>query len=194
MLGGALVSDATHVTDLSVDSTPLTHLLGTTLRRSGLAPSDVAYINAHGTGTKQNDAMETRGIRAAFGSAANDLCVSTIKANLGHLVNAAGVVELAITALALRDGFAPPTVNLTHPDPECDLDCVPLVGRRRQVRARGEDLDRLRRPSRRDRAATLVGRRRAVRAGAGGSGAAGGLGLATLARDQRLMRRRVVDR
>jgi 3-oxoacyl-(acyl-carrier-protein) synthase len=132
MLGGALVSDATHVTDLSVDSTPLTHLLGMMLRRAKLVPSDIAYINAHGTGTKQNDAMETRGIRAAFGPAANDLCISTIKANLGHLVNAAGVTELAITTLALRDGFAPPTVNLTHPDPECDLDCVPLVGRRRK--------------------------------------------------------------
>jgi 3-oxoacyl-(acyl-carrier-protein) synthase len=132
LLGGALLSDSTHVTDLSADSAPLTHLLDRTLRRSRLAPSDVAYINAHGTGTKQNDAMETRGIRAAFGAAANDLCVSTIKANLGHLVNAAGVVELGITALALRDGFAPPTVNLTHPDPECDLDCVPLVGRRRR--------------------------------------------------------------
>ncbi|HMP07257.1 MAG TPA: beta-ketoacyl-[acyl-carrier-protein] synthase family protein [Lacipirellulaceae bacterium] len=132
VLGGALVSDATHVTDLSVDSTPLTHLLGSMLRRADLAPGDVAYINAHGTGTKQNDAMETRGIRAAFGAAANDLCISTVKANLGHLVNAAGVVELAITTLALRDGFAPPTVNLTTPDPECDLDCVPLVGRRRK--------------------------------------------------------------
>jgi 3-oxoacyl-[acyl-carrier-protein] synthase II len=132
MLGGALVSDATHVTDLSVDSTPLTYLLGAMMKRARIAPRDVAYINAHGTGTKQNDAMETRGIRAAFGAAANDLCISTIKANLGHLVNAAGVLELAITAMALRDGFAPPTVNLTHPDPECDLDCVPLIGRRRK--------------------------------------------------------------
>jgi 3-oxoacyl-(acyl-carrier-protein) synthase len=133
LLGGAMLSDSTHVTDLSADSRPLTHLLDKTLRRSGLAPSDISYINAHGTGTKQNDAMETRGIRGAFGAAANHLCVSTIKANLGHLVNAAGVVELGITALALRDGFAPPTVNLTHPDPECDLDCVPLVGRRRAL-------------------------------------------------------------
>jgi 3-oxoacyl-(acyl-carrier-protein) synthase len=133
MLGGSMLSDSTHVTDVSADSRPLTYLLDRTLRRSGIAPSDVAYINAHGTGTKQNDVMETRGIRAAFGAAANHLCVSTIKANLGHLVNAAGVVELAITALALRDGFAPPTVNLTHPDPECDLDCVPLVGRRRAL-------------------------------------------------------------
>jgi 3-oxoacyl-(acyl-carrier-protein) synthase len=132
MLGGALVSDATHVTDLSVDSTPLTYLLGAMMKRARIAPRDVAYINAHGTGTKQNDAMETRGIRAAFGAAANDLCISTIKANLGHLVNAAGVLELAITTMALRDGFAPPTVNLTHPDPECDLDCVPLIGRRRK--------------------------------------------------------------
>jgi len=132
LLGGSMLSDSTHVTDLSADSRPLTHLLDKTLKRAGLAPSDISYINAHGTGTKQNDAMETRGIRAAFGAAANRLCVSTIKANLGHLVNAAGVVELGITALALRDGFAPPTVNLTHPDPECDLDCVPLIGRRRK--------------------------------------------------------------
>lgn len=133
ILGGALMSDSTHVTDLSADSRPLTHLLDRTLRKANLVPSDVAYINAHGTGTKQNDAMETRGIRAAFGSAANHLCISTIKANLGHLVNAAGAVELAITAMALRDGFAPPTVNLTHPDPDCDLDCVPLIGRRRAL-------------------------------------------------------------
>ena len=132
LLGGAMLSDATHVTDLSADSSPLTHLLGKVLHRADLAPSDISYINAHGTGTKQNDAMETRGIRAAFGRAADELCVSSIKANLGHMINAAGVVELAVTALALRDGFAPPTVNLTHPDPECDLDCVPLVGRRRK--------------------------------------------------------------
>ena len=65
----------------------------------------------------------------AFGRAAGSVCVSANKAMLGHLVNASGSVELAITALALRDGFAPPTLNLTHPDPECDLDCIPLVGR-----------------------------------------------------------------
>ena len=132
LLDGTLLSDATHVTDLSTDSTTLVELLNKTLKRSRLVPGDVGYINAHGTGTKQNDAMETRGIRTAFGSAANDLCISTVKANIGHLINAAGVVELATTVLALRDGFAPPTVNLTHQDPECDLDCIPLVGRRRQ--------------------------------------------------------------
>ena len=93
----------------------------------------MGYINAHGTGTKQNDLLETRGIRTAFGRAANSLCVSSNKATLGHLVNASGSVELAITTLALRDGFAPPTLNLTDQDPECDLDCIPLVGRVRSL-------------------------------------------------------------
>jgi len=132
VLGGTLLSDATHVTDLSTDSTTLVNLLGTTLKRARLAPRDVGYINAHGTGTKQNDAMESRGIRTAFGPAADNLCLSTVKANIGHLVNAAGIVELAAMTLALRDGFAPPTINLTEPDPDCDLDCVPFVGRRRE--------------------------------------------------------------
>jgi len=129
ILGGHLMSDARHVTSLDADSDTLSELIGTTLKSSQLTPRDVAYINAHGTGTKQNDLLETRGIRAAFGRAANSVCVSANKSMLGHLVNASGSVELAITALALRDGFAPPTLNLTHPDPECDLDCIPLVGR-----------------------------------------------------------------
>jgi 3-oxoacyl-(acyl-carrier-protein) synthase len=99
----------------------------------GLAPGDIEYVNAHGTGTQQNDLLESRGIRHAFGRAADSVCVSANKSMLGHLVNASGSVELAITALALRDGFAPPTLNLTHPDPECDLDCIPLVGRARRL-------------------------------------------------------------
>ena len=97
---------------------------------SQLVPRDVAYVNAHGTGTKQNDLLESRGIRARVwpGRRARSASART-KSMLGHLVNASGSVELAITALALRDGFAPPTLNLTDPDPECDLDCIPLVGR-----------------------------------------------------------------
>ena len=67
-----------------------------------------------------------------MGSAAERLCVSATKSILGHLINAAGSVELAITTLAMRDGFVPPTLNLTRPDPECDLDCIPLVGRKNQ--------------------------------------------------------------
>ena len=131
LTAGKLACDAHHVTDLSTDASTLIHLLGDTLKKAKLAPGDVSYINAHGTGTTQNDIMESRGIRQAFGAAADDLCVSSIKGNIGHLVNAAGAVELAITALALRDGFAPPTRNLVTPDPECDLDCIPFVGRQR---------------------------------------------------------------
>lgn len=131
LTAGKLACDAHHVTDLSTDSSTLTHLLGSTLKKARLAPGDVSYINAHGTGTTQNDIMESRGIRQAFGAAADDLCVSSVKGNIGHLVNAAGSVELALTALALRDGFAPPTRNLHTPDPQCDLDCIPMVGRQR---------------------------------------------------------------
>ena len=130
IIGGHTLADAHHVTGLDADSDVLTHLIGDTLRRADLVPSDVHYINAHGTGTQQNDAMEARGIRRALGRAADSVCLSSTKSMLGHLVNASGSVELAITALALRDGFAPPTLNLTNPDPACDLDCIPLVGRR----------------------------------------------------------------
>jgi 3-oxoacyl-(acyl-carrier-protein) synthase len=133
ILGGRILTDAHHVTSLDEGSNTLTELIRGSLRSSGLVPRDIAYVNAHGTGTRQNDVIETRGIRAAFGRAANDVCVSATKSMLGHLVNASGSVELAITALALRDGFAPPTLNLTHPDPECDLDCIPLVGRVRPL-------------------------------------------------------------
>lgn len=133
ILGGAILSDAHHVTNLDVDSDALVELISRSFRSAHVVPRDVPYINAHGTGTRQNDAMEARGIRQAFGRAADSVCVSANKSMLGHLVNASGSVELAITALALRDGFAPPTLNLTNPDPECDLDCVPLVGRARPL-------------------------------------------------------------
>jgi 3-oxoacyl-(acyl-carrier-protein) synthase len=104
-------------------------LITETLRKSKLQPTDIDYINVHGTGTVQNDIVETRGIRRAMGAAADRTRVSALKSMLGHLVNASGSVELALATLALRDGFVPPTANLTHQDPLCDLDCTPLVGR-----------------------------------------------------------------
>jgi 3-oxoacyl-(acyl-carrier-protein) synthase len=132
-LGGSTYCDARHITSLATDSDTLSELIRATLRCSHLVPRDVTYISAHGTGTVQNDLLETRGIRGAFGRAASSVCVSANKSMLGHLVNASGSVELAVTTLALRDGFAPPTLNLTHPDPECDLDCIPLLGRVRPL-------------------------------------------------------------
>lgn len=127
--GGRLLATAHHVTELDVESDALAHLISETLRVADLRPADIGYINVHGTATRQNDLAEARGIRRAMGSAADTLCASATKSILGHLINAAGSVELAITALAMRDGFVPPTLNLTRPDPECDLDCIPLVGR-----------------------------------------------------------------
>ena len=129
VMGGRVLADAHHVTGLDTDSEALSFLISDTLRRAKLVPRDVPYINAHGTGTTQNDVMEARAIRRAFDGAANHVWVSSCKSMFGHLINAAGSVELAITALALRDGFAPPTLNLRTPDPECDLDCLPMVGR-----------------------------------------------------------------
>ena len=129
IVGAKMFAEAHHVTGLDSDSEALTRLISSTLREARLRPEEVAYINAHGTATRQNDLVETRGIRRAFGDAAKGIWVSSTKSMLGHLVNAAGSVELAITTLSLRDGFAPPTINLTDPDPECDLDCIPLVGR-----------------------------------------------------------------
>jgi 3-oxoacyl-(acyl-carrier-protein) synthase len=130
LLGGCLLGDAHHMTSLDTESDVLAHLISLAMRRSHVVPRDITHINAHGTGTLQNDLLEARGIRQAFGAAANSVAVTANKSMLGHLVNASGTVELALTALAMRDGFAPPTMNLTHPDPACDLDCVPLVGRR----------------------------------------------------------------
>lgn len=126
----AALAQAHHVTDLNTESEAISHLISYAIRKAGLRPEDIGYINAHGTGTIQNDLVEMRGIRDALGDAADDVSVSSTKSMLGHMVNAAGGVELAITVMAMRDGFAPPTVNLTDPDPELTFDCLPLVGRR----------------------------------------------------------------
>lgn len=126
------LAQAHHVTSLDADSDALVHLMGLALNEAGLRPGDVGYINAHGTGTEQNDAAEAKGIQRVFGADIGQTCVSATKSSLGHMINAAGAVELAITALAMRDGFAPPTLNLNDPDPVCNFDCLPLVGRTNQ--------------------------------------------------------------
>ncbi|MBX7168578.1 MAG: beta-ketoacyl-[acyl-carrier-protein] synthase family protein [Pirellulales bacterium] len=130
VLGGKMLAQAHHVTGLDAESESLAYLIDRTLGAAGLVPGDVDYINVHGTGTEQNDVVETRAIRRTFRRAAERARISALKSMLGHLVNASGSVELALTALALRDGYVPPTINLTRPDPQCDLDYTPLTGRR----------------------------------------------------------------
>jgi 3-oxoacyl-[acyl-carrier-protein] synthase II len=103
------------------------------LNKAGLATTEVDYINAHGTSTQLNDKMETRAIKTVFGDHAYNIPISSTKSMIGHLIGGAGAVEAAICIMAIQHGLIPPTINLTHPDPECDLDYVPNVARRVEV-------------------------------------------------------------
>jgi 3-oxoacyl-[acyl-carrier-protein] synthase II len=99
------------------------------LKNAGMAPDQVQYLNAHGTSTPLGDINETHAIKAAFGSHAHDLVVSSTKSMTGHLLGGAGGIESVFTVLALHDQKAPPTINLHNPDPECDLDYCPNEAR-----------------------------------------------------------------
>jgi nodulation protein E len=120
--GFGMSSDAYHVTQPNVDGP--SNAMKWALEDSGIAPEEVQYINAHGTGTLTNDVIETQAIRNTFGVHANNLLVSSTKSMHGHTLGAAGAVEAVATLLALKKKLAPPTANFTAPDPACDLDIV----------------------------------------------------------------------
>jgi 3-oxoacyl-[acyl-carrier-protein] synthase II len=105
------------------------------LKDAKLNPSDIDYINAHGTSTKMNDANESIAIKKVFGAHARKVMVSSTKSMTGHMLGAAGGVETAICALTIARGVVPPTINYTTPDPDCDLDYVPNTAREVPVRA-----------------------------------------------------------
>jgi nodulation protein E len=105
------------------------------LQDAGLAPGDIDYINAHGTGTKANDQIETQAIRAVFGAHADGISVSATKSMHGHCMGAAGAIEMIACIMAIKHDLVPPTANYTTPDPDCDLDVTPNVARARTVRA-----------------------------------------------------------
>ena len=97
---------------------------------AALAPSDVAYVNAHGTSTQANDSAETAAIKTVFGPRAYSVAVSSTKSMTGHTLGAAGAIEAIFCVLGMRDGVLPPTINLENPDPDCDLDYVPKTSRK----------------------------------------------------------------
>jgi 3-oxoacyl-[acyl-carrier-protein] synthase II len=133
VVGYGSTADAFRITDQDPQGLGAVVAMQEALRDSDLEPTDIDYINAHGTGTRENDGNETGAIKTVFGEYAAKVPVSSIKSMMGHLIAAAGAVELITCLLAMRDNVLPPTMNLEHADPECDLDYVPNEARPAQV-------------------------------------------------------------
>lgn len=131
--GGAFTSDAFHITAPDPNGKHAAKAMSLAMQRSGLQPQDVDYIAAHATSTSVGDVAETDAIKTAFGDHAYKLATSANKSMLGHLLGAAGGVSAIACVYAIRDGIVPPTINLTDPDPRCDLDYVPNIARQMQV-------------------------------------------------------------
>ena len=129
LVGYGMSADAHHMTAPSEDGAGAVRVMRNALRSAGIEPSDVNYVNAHGTSTPHNDRIETLAIKTCFGDHASSLAISSTKSMTGHLLGAAGGLEAGITALAVRHQVVPPTINLDNPDPECDLDYVPNAQR-----------------------------------------------------------------
>ncbi len=129
LAGYGNTSDSYHITAPAPEATQTARCMTMAIRDAGVSPESVVYINAHGTSTDANDRLETLAIRNAFGDWAYKLAVSSTKGATGHMLGAAGAVEAIVTILALRDQTAPPTLNWTNRDPECDLDYVPQTAR-----------------------------------------------------------------
>jgi 3-oxoacyl-[acyl-carrier-protein] synthase II len=127
VIGYGLATDVAHITRPSIEGQ--SDALARALADAGIGPADIGYINAHGTGTPANDPVETAAMKAILGEHAYRIPVSSTKSMHGHLLGAAGALEFVATLLTLARGLAPPTINLRVPDPECDLDYVPLVAR-----------------------------------------------------------------
>jgi 3-oxoacyl-[acyl-carrier-protein] synthase II len=134
VIGAGASNDAYHIATPHPDSIGVIEMMRSAIRRAGIEPTDIDYINAHGTSTPYNDPAETKAIRAVFGEHADKLAVSSNKSMIGHLFGAAGAVEGLATALTLYHGVIPPTINYRNPDPECDLDYVPNEAREAEVR------------------------------------------------------------
>ncbi|MFN2441812.1 MAG: beta-ketoacyl-ACP synthase II [Thermoanaerobaculia bacterium] len=134
LTGYGMTADAYHITSPSEDGDGMSRVMRRALADAGIDPSQIDYINAHGTSTPVGDRAETNAVRTLFGDHARKLAISSTKSMTGHLLGAAGGVEAAITALVVKEGRIPPTINYENPDPECDLDYVPNQARTMNVR------------------------------------------------------------
>ncbi len=134
LVGYGYTGDAYHITAPSPDGDGAVRCMKMAIKDAGLKPEDVDYINAHGTSTPLNDLTETIAIKKVFGDHAKKVPVSATKSMTGHLLGAAGSTEAIFTILSIRDGIMPPTLNHEEPDPQCDLDYVPNVARRKPLR------------------------------------------------------------
>jgi 3-oxoacyl-[acyl-carrier-protein] synthase II len=133
LLGYGASNDAHNLAQPEPEAIGVAAMMRGALERAGVEPSEVGYINAHGTSTPLGDIAETKAIKEVFGDHAYRLAVSSTKSMMGHTFGAAGAIEAVLTVLAVRDGVLPPTINYREPDPECDLDYVPNEARRTQV-------------------------------------------------------------
>ena len=130
LVAGGNTNDAYHAVTPRPDSLGVVNMMRVALAKAGIDPSEIGYINPHGTSTPQGDAAETKAIKEVFGDHAYRMCVSSTKSATGHQFGGAGSFEVAVCALALRDQIVPPTLNYRDPDPECDLDYVPEGARK----------------------------------------------------------------
>jgi len=135
IVGYGNTADAYHLTAPAPGGEGAARCMKVALRTGGLNPTDVSYVNAHGTSTPQGDVCETNAVKTVFGDHAGKLAVSSTKGATGHMLGAAGAVEMTACALAIKNGIVPPTINYSTPDPECDLDYVPNTAREMQVDA-----------------------------------------------------------
>jgi 3-oxoacyl-[acyl-carrier-protein] synthase II len=133
LVGYGASADAHHITAPSEDGEGAIRVMQAAIKKAGISPDKVDYINAHGTSTPYNDRLETLAIKKCFGDHARHVVISSTKSMTGHLLGAAGGLEAGISALAVYDQEVPPTINLDHPDPECDLDYVPHKSRKLTV-------------------------------------------------------------